>query len=544
MREKLIISFRSEELEELGQRVERRELCEGDWRLIQGVVQFVIPVLKAAEEMRINLRRLQRLLFGSKTEKSRRDKEDPPSLDGDGPSSGPAPGSDADGPTHPSRSSENAGRTGGRSGHGRIRAEAYRQAETIPCSHAELQTGQTCPQCQKGTLYTLKKPAVEIRLIGNSLLSAHRYELERLRSSGCGTVLTAPLPPEAPQDKYDARAKAAVAVLKYGYGMPFHRLEQFEGHLGVPLPAATQWELVEQVADAAFPVYRTLRELASQAAVFYADDSPIRILSLVAENQSDPPPKRKGMQTTAMVADLGDHSVYLYESGRSHAGENLGELMEKRPAGLPPPIQMTDALVSNVSHPVKVHSAFCLAHSRRKFYEIREFFPEVCQRVLQEMAWVYDADSVAKSQALDAQQRLAYHQQHSGPVLERLKAWLHEQWGEQEIEPNSSLGKAVNYLLVHWEKLTGFLRIPGCPIDNNRAEQALKTPILNRKNAYFFKTQAGAAVGSVLMSLVRTCSEAGANPVEYLAALVRNAGRVRKQPQLWLPWNYLKQQVG
>jgi transposase len=50
-------------------------------------------------------------------------------------------------------------------------------------------------------------------------------------------------------------------------------------------------------------------------------------------------------------------------------------------------------------------------------------------------------------------------------------------------------------------------------------------------------------VGSVLMSLVRTCSEAGANPVEYLATLVRNTGRVRKQPQLWLPWNYLKQQV-
>jgi hypothetical protein len=136
---------------------------------------------------------------------------------------------------------------------------------------------------------------------------------------------------------------------------------------------------------------------------------------------------------------------------------------------------------------------------------------------------------------------LAFHQQHSAPVLEELKRWLEEQWDKKEIEPNSSLGKAVSYLLGHWKKLTGFLRIPAAPLDNNKVEKALKTPILNRKNAYYFKTLSGAAVGSVLMSLIKTCTEAGENPIEYLVSLLKHHRQVKKSPQYWLPWNYTQQ---
>lgn len=540
-----IFSLRSGQVEDLRQRLQQRQLLDSDWDLLDGVLIFLFRVLESAEEMRISLRRLQNLLFGKKTEKSLRGKEDPPSDNDPDSLSGSSAGNDPEPPTSGSlcREAEVSPEDPRPRGHGRIGADAYREAETTPCSHSDLNPGQACPQCQKGTLYSLKNPSVEIRIIGNPPLSAHRYELERLRCSGCGAVMTASLPAEAPQEKYDACAQATVAVLKYGYGMPFHRLEQLQGQLGVPLPAATQWELVEEVANAAFPVYRTLRGLASQAGVFYADDSPIRILSLMQENQKDPAPGRKGMRTTAMVADLGDQSIYLYESGRSHAGENLEDLLEKRPGGLGPPIQMTDALSSNVSHSVRVQSVFCLAHARRRFHEIREFFPEVCQRVLDDIAWVYHVDSLAKAQNLDPQQRLAYHQQHSALVMEGLKAWLQEKWDQKEIEPNSSLGKAVSYWLGHWEKLTGFLRIPNSPLDNNVAEQALKTPILNRKNAYFFKTQTGAAVGSVLMSLIRTCTQAGANPIQYLATLLKHHNQVKRSPQHWLPWNYLKEKI-
>ena len=264
-------------------------------------------------------------------------------------------------------------------------ASAYLEAETIPCSHPDLKPRQLCPCCRKGTLYLLRNPSIEIRIIGSPVLTAKEFELERLRCSSCGAVLTAPLPADAPLEKYDARAKVIVAVLKYGYGMPFFRLGQLQGHLGVPLPPGTQWQLVEEVANAVFPVYRILKQMASQADIFYADDSPIRILSLMAENEREPEPERKGMRTTVLIADLGEHSIYLYESGRKHAGDNLGDLLEGRPKDLGPPIQMTDALASNTSHSFQVIVTHCLLHARRLFFEIKEFFPEICGRVLDDI---------------------------------------------------------------------------------------------------------------------------------------------------------------
>lgn len=543
MKKEQIFSIRSEQVEELRRRVVERHLLDRDWNLLDGLLIFLSRILQSAEEMRISIRRLQNLLFGKKTEKSQPDRQGPPPGDDDDSSRESPTGCEPDTPVSGSTSSQNQSRSEKNRppGHGRMGADVYPQAETISCRHPEVCRGQSCPQCRRGTLYMLKDPSVEIRIVGQAPLAARRYELDRLRCSACGAVLTAPLPSGAGTEKYDERAKATVSVFKYAGGMPFNRLEDLESHLGVPLPATTQWELVEEVANAVFPVYRQLKELASQAGLFYADDTSIRILSLMRENQQIPEPERKGMRTTAVVAELGDHSIHLYESGRSHAGENLEELLRRRPEGLPPPIQMSDALASNTSHSVPIQSVFCLAHGRRRFHEIREFFPEVCQRVIEDIGRVYHVDSLAKDQNLNADDRLAFHQLHSGPILEALKSWLEEQWDRKEIEPNSSLGKATSYLLGHWKKLTGFLRIPGSPLDNNKAERALKTPILNRKNAYYFKTLSGAAVASVLMSLIRTCTEAGGNPIEYLVSLLKHSRQVKKSPQHWLPWNYTRQ---
>lgn len=533
-------SIRSEQVEAIRQRLGQRHLLDSDWALLEGLLIFLIRILRSAERMHLSLQRLENLLFGKKTEKSRRSRPDSVPGDDEDPSPGSPPGSKPTGQSSDDSSRQDPlpSEQNRSSGHGRMKASAYLAAEIIPCSHPDFQSQQLCPRCRKGTLYRLRDPSIEIRIVGTPLLMAKQYQLERLRCSSCGTVLTAPLPADAPREKYDARAKALLAVLKYGNGMPFYRLGQLQGHLGVPLPPTTQWQLVEEVANAVFPVYRTLEQMASQAEILYADDSPIRILSLMAENQRALEPQRKGMRTTVVIADLGVYSIYLYQSGRQHAGDNLRQLLERRPKDLAPPIQMTDALASNTSHCFPVILTHCLLHARRLFFEIQDFYPEVCGRVLEAIGRVYHFEDLAKKQGLDAGQRLAFHQQHSQPVLEQLKNWLQAQWDQKQIEPNSSLGKATRYLLGHWEPLTGFLRIPAAPLDNNPAEQSLKLPILTRKNSYFFKTQNGADVASVLMSLIKTAVQAHINPVDYLVTLLEQARQVRQHPHLWLPWNY------
>jgi hypothetical protein len=121
-----------------------------------------------------------------------------------------------------------------------------------------------------------------------------------------------------------------------------------------------------------------------------------------------------------------------------------------------------------------------------------------------------------------------------------LEKWLRERLAQRQVEPNSGLGKAIAYMITHWQKLTLFLRVPGAPLDNNLCERALKKAILHRKNALFYKTEYGASVGDVFMSLIHTCQLCPVDPLDYLTTLHKHTEEVARNPQAWMPWNYLQ----
>ena len=170
--------------------------------------------------------------------------------------------------------------------------------------------------------------------------------------------------------------------------------------------------------------------------------------------------------------------------------------------------------------------------------ELVESFPEECRHVLETLRGVYHNDALAREQELSAEERLHFHQEHSGPQMTSLHEWMEAQLTDHKTEPNSGLGKAISYLLNHWTKLTLFLRQAGAPIDNNIVERALKKAILNRKNALFYKSLNGAGVGDLFMSLIHTCELNGANPLDYLTELQRHSAELAARPSEWMPWNY------
>jgi hypothetical protein len=154
------------------------------------------------------------------------------------------------------------------------------------------------------------------------------------------------------------------------------------------------------------------------------------------------------------------------------------------------------------------------------------------------IATVYHHEAQCTKAELSPTQRLAYHQAHSAPLMDALKGWMEQQLTDKQVEPNSRLGQALNYMLKRWEALTGFLRIPGAPLDNNLAEQALKLSVRYRNNSLFYKNQHGAFVGDVLSSLIETCRLNAVNPIDYLSALLNNRSGVFADPADWLPWNF------
>jgi hypothetical protein len=385
-------------------------------------------------------------------------------------------------------------------------------------------------------------PGGDIRLDGHALLSAVHYVLEKFRCSACGQIFTATVPAEAGADKYSARARAVLVLGRYYLGVPLYRLEGYQAMVGVPVADATQWDQIERVADCAYPVFEQLTTLAAQGEVIYQDDTHVRILSLIAENRriqaDDTSEARTGMYTTALVAQQGAQTIYLYFAGRAHAGENLEALLTHREADQGKPIVMSDALAANIADEAALIRCHCLAHGRRQFSELEEVFPEECGVVLEALKQVFDHDEEARVQHMSAEGRLQYHQQYSGPLMDRLKHWLEQQFEERTVEPNSSLGKAFRYLLGHWANLTRFLDVSGAPLDNNTAERALKLAIRQRKNSLFYATDYSAYIASMLTSLIATCLHAGTNALDYLVALQEHRTAVFGDPAAWLPWNY------
>jgi hypothetical protein len=374
--------------------------------------------------------------------------------------------------------------------------------------------------------------------VGRAPLEGTVYELEKLRCNLCGKIFTALVPEEAGKDKYDETACAMVALLKYGSGLPFNRLETLQDSLGIPLPASTQWEMVETNADKIYPVYNELIRQGAQGNLFHHDDTLMKILANLKATKAEDETSRKGSFTTGILAVAGERPIALFFTGPKHAGENLATLLKQRASGLSPPIQMCDAASRNMSKEFATLLANCLAHARRNFVDLVPAFPEECRYVIEALAEVYHHDQVAKEQSLSADQRLCFHQDRSGPVMERLNVWLQKQFDDRRVEPNSSMGKAIAYMLNHWEPLTLFLRVPGAPLDNNICEQALKRAILHRKNSLFFRTEHGAYIGDLFMSLIHTCTLNHVNPFHYLTTLQKHSSELFTNPKSWLPWNY------
>jgi hypothetical protein len=532
------------QVEQLIQKAEQGTLNVAEQKRLVPLLKTLVWLERTLLETRISLSKLKRILFGKRTEKRPRKPKDPGSGD-DGGNNGSNEGSGSNGPaadtTAPTSgmlSSEQPGVSIEKKSHGRRAAADYPGATTVSCTHDAYRSGDRCTLCERGRLYPFRS-LVRLCFTGQPLALVTRFELEQLRCGTCGALWTAPMPPEASQETYDVSLKVNLALAHYHLGLPFKRIESFQAMLGMPLSDATQWDLVEQVADSSYPVYEYLKQLGANQPLVYQDDTGARILSMIRENRTDPPPPRTGMYTTVLQFE-GEQAICLYFTGRQHAGENLDDILAYRDPDLPPIQWMSDGLAANTptQHQDQALDINCIVHGRRKLVELEDYFPNESAQVIEAIAKVYEHETECKKQRLTPDQRLAYHQQHSRAVMDDLKAWMEKQIEDRCVEPNSRLGGAFDYLLKRWKSLTRFLEVPGAPLDNNTAERALKMILRLRKNSLFYANAHGAYVGDVLTSLIETCRLARINPLDYLTALMHNRCAVFRNPGVWLPWNY------
>lgn len=529
------IDLTTEEIVSLQERIKNKTITHEDYAIFEQVLLFMLWIQDQLQRFKITAHKLRKMIFGIKTEKSNHSDNKKESLESN---------SELDLNSAKAASALSSLKSGdikskAKGGHGRISADEYKPDEIIRVEHASLKAGDTCPNECGGKLYVpTDNPGSVIRVKGQACAHIVRYEFDILRCSLCGEVFKAEPPENFSLQKYDNHFKANLVIQKYFMASPFYRQERYLKLLGIPLPDSTQWDLVESVADCAYPVLNILELMAANGTHINHDDTKLKILDIMRANKLDPDKKRKGMFTTCVFAQANGYKICLYYGGVNHGGENVSKILEKRDKNLPPIIRMCDALSANVPSALKTILCHCLTHGRRKFTDIEIFFPDECGHVIEQLSLVYKYDAEAKEQNMTADERLAHHQTYSKPVMEALKVWMQAQFDERNVEPNSALGGAIRYMQNHWIALTKFLSVSGAHLDNNLVERALKLAIRTRKNAMFHKTVHGAFVASLFLSLIATCELAGKNPVNYFIALQEYKSDVFKHPNLWLPWNF------
>ena len=409
------------------------------------------------------------------------------------------------------------------------------------------QKGDKCPACSCGKLYKFE-PSRLLRVTGHARYEVTQHIVEQLRCNACQQLYKAPLPDSVLEDgdanqMYGFSARSLMVLDKFYSGLPYNHQENLADIFGFPINASTIYDQCELVANDAKPILYELKRQAACAASFLIDDTRNRILEqqpqLRDKRRGKGKQLRSGVYTSGLIAQCDEgHEIILYQTSLGHAGEHLDSVLAHRDTNLAAPLVMSDALSSNKSANVSVISCFCNAHARRQFFDLEERYPQELGWVLDSYSKIWEHNEQCQIDKLSAIERLAYHQQHSLPVMESLREWALKKQQAEDFEEHSALGKAISYLLKHYEALTQFCKEPGALLDNNRMEEKLKIPIRGRKTAHFYKTAIGAEVASDLISLIATTISSGVNVYEYLCAIQRNSEKLKFRAQDWVPWRF------
>lgn len=417
---------------------------------------------------------------------------------------------------------------------GKYGYDDYPNSQTEIHNVIDCKPGDPCLACADGKYYYGEDKKL-LEFTGNPVITVIRHKKPTFRCNCCGHEIFS----NKKIIKWTPEAKSSIAIYKL-FGTPLYRLARLQKMFGIPVAVSTLWQLYKEVHDdsAKFIVMELFR-ICPESKMLLTDDTGMKILEVIKDNKNLPIDEQRACHTTVMCFQHLQGKIILYISANRYCKENWLPLLNKR--------ESTDKLLilsdaSSQSFPTgkaldKAESAGCLGnHGRRKFEDVKNNYPEECSYFLNLISEIYDNEAICKDR--DQQSRLEYYQEHSRPKINAIYQKILSLFGNKEVEPNSDLGKAMNYWLNHESKLTAFLRIPGCPLDNNWAEFELRIIALYRKVSMFFKNLHSAEINSNMFSLIATCEANGVNSFAYLNWIQHNWQDVQSSPYKYLPWNF------
>jgi transposase len=387
-----------------------------------------------------------------------------------------------------------------RKGHGRRTLP-----DSLPRHRVEYQLSEAecaCPACGQQRTKISAEVSEQLDYHPASLFVLEHVRFVYACQKCEGEVATAPKPPQ-PIDKGlpGPGLLAQVVVSKYADHLPLHRLERIFGRHGLELKRSTLCDWVAAVATKLIPLYDLLAKRVLLSKVLQSDDTTIPVLD--AESGKT--------HTSRMWVYLGDRNhpfiVYDYTSSRARAGPEafLGDYLG---------FMQADAYsgYDGIFAKGRIQEIGCWAHARRKFYDARDSDPTRTHSMLGMIRQLYAVEKEAKE--FDDETRRVHRQTHARPLLDAMKAWLHEL--AIQVLPKSPVGEAIRYALNQWSALTRYIENGAFAIDNNAAERALRAVVIGRRNWLFAGSDRGGETAAILYTFMATCRQLGVEPFAYL----------------------------
>ena len=321
-------------------------------------------------------------------------------------------------------------------------------------------------------------------------------------------LITAPKPAQAIEKSIAAPGLLAhVAVSKYCDALPLYRQVAMFKRIGVELDRGTLANWMIKLGALVQPLMNRLQEIACEQSILHMDETPLQVLNEPGKAAQS----KSYMWVTA--ATQASTNIILYHYSASRSGETPLTLLENFSGAL-----MVDGYegYSAVCSSNSITRLGCWAHARRKFVDAQRQQPKgktgKADQALAFIQKLYRYEQLAKDKTAD--ERYAIRQAQSKPEIDKLKKWLHKT--QLNTPPKTTLGKAVSYLQNQWDRLTAYTESGAWPIDNNRAENAIRPFVIGRKNWLFANSQAGAHASANLYSLIETAKANKLEPYAYL----------------------------
>jgi transposase len=431
----------------------------------------------------------ERALFGASSEQRPRPVAPPPSAPPPGPRPGHGP---TDQPTLP----------------------------RIDVTHELDAADRACPQCG-GTLHEMAgqtEDAEEITVVERRfVLATHHRKKYRCACNGC--VKTAPGPlrlatrPDVRGRRYSPSFAVEVAISKYLDHLPLERQARVMAREGLTIESQTLWDQIDALATVLTPTYDALRRYVLTAPVVGADETWWRLLH---------GPESKRWWAWSVTRE--DAVTYTILNSRSQEAARR-VLADYDGIVMADGYGVYDALARAGPGFTLVH---CWAHVRRKFVEAEPHYPTPGAEVLALIGQLYTVErscpgvAAAASEEMRAtavELRATVRREQSTGIVAAIRAWAHQ----QRALPESSLGKAIAYMLGLWPGLTRFLEDARIPLDNNATERGLRGMVIGRKNHYGSRSRRGTEVAALFYSLIESAKLCGVEPKAYLLHATRAA---------------------